>query len=100
MAPMPSPASSASSWPPCWSRRASEPGRQPPPPTKDQGPPLCVVDNYTYPTQHLQLKAGDRLCMVTDGVTEAMNLEGVLYGASRLQGALTRIRPDDSANAA
>jgi serine phosphatase RsbU (regulator of sigma subunit) len=67
---------------------------------QDCGPPLCVVDGYAYTTQHLQLQPGDRLCMVTDGVTEAMNARGDLFGAARLQTALTRIKPEDSANAA
>jgi serine phosphatase RsbU (regulator of sigma subunit)/CHASE2 domain-containing sensor protein len=67
---------------------------------QDCGPPLCVLDSYAYTTQHLQLQAGDRLCMVTDGVTEAMNAQGELYGSSRLQSALTSLRAEDSANAA
>jgi serine phosphatase RsbU (regulator of sigma subunit)/CHASE2 domain-containing sensor protein len=69
-------------------------------PPQDHGPPLCVVEHYAYTTQHLQLQAGDRLCMVTDGVTEAMNAQGELYSASRLQVALTRVGPNDSATAA
>ena len=49
------------------------------------GPPLCVIENYAYPVAHRALAAGEWICVVTDGVTEAMNTAGELYGAGRLQ---------------
>jgi serine phosphatase RsbU (regulator of sigma subunit) len=52
------------------------------------GPPLCVVEGYVYPVERRQVAAGEWICVVTDGVTEAMNPRGELYGASRLQAAL------------
>ncbi len=48
------------------------------------GPPLCVVADYTYPSENRSLAVGEWLCVVTDGVTEAMNESGALYGAERL----------------
>jgi len=57
------------------------------------GPPLCVIDDFAYPVEHLQLAAGDLLCLITDGVTEAHNAAGELYGAPRLLRALA----DDAA---
>lgn len=57
------------------------------------GPPLCVIDDYEYPVEHLQLQRGDLLCLITDGVTEAQNEARELYGAPRLLRALA----DDAA---
>jgi len=52
------------------------------------GPPLCVLENYAYPVEHRALAAGEWLCVVTDGVTEAMNAAHELYGAARLRAVL------------
>jgi serine phosphatase RsbU (regulator of sigma subunit) len=52
------------------------------------GPPLCVLTDYPYPTEKLVLGAGGWLCVVTDGVTEAMNQQNELYGATRMLAAL------------
>jgi serine phosphatase RsbU (regulator of sigma subunit) len=52
------------------------------------GPPLCVVEDFDYRVHRLQLVPGDRLCMVTDGITEASNAAQELYGSARLRAAL------------
>jgi len=52
------------------------------------GPPLCVLENYGYPGGRRSLAPGEWLCVVTDGVTEAMDPGGALYGAARLQALL------------
>lgn len=54
------------------------------------GPPLCAMDAFEYPTGHRKLAAGEWLCVVTDGVTEAMNERGEPYGAARLQKLLAK----------
>lgn len=54
----------------------------------DGGPPLCVVDDYAYPVQHLQLKPEDTLFMFTDGIAEAMNETRELYGVKRVMEVL------------
>jgi CHASE2 domain-containing sensor protein len=54
------------------------------------GFPLCVVEDFTYEGARFQLVAGDMLCLVTDGVTEATNAAGELYGRARLEGVLRR----------
>jgi serine phosphatase RsbU (regulator of sigma subunit) len=59
------------------------------------GPPLCVVENYAYPVERRQVAPGEWLCVVTDGVTEAMNPQGELYGAPRLQ-AVLRVLADNA----
>jgi serine phosphatase RsbU (regulator of sigma subunit) len=50
----------------------------------DGGPPLCVLDDFPYPVMHHQLAAGETLCLITDGVSEAMNAAAELYGCERL----------------
>jgi CHASE2 domain-containing sensor protein len=55
------------------------------------GPPLCVVENYAYPVERRDIAAGEWICVVTDGVTEAMNPRGELYGAKRLSAVLQAV---------
>ena len=52
------------------------------------GPPLCVLDDFCYPVTRLQLLPGEILYLITDGITEAMNAEGELYGNTRLADTL------------
>ena len=52
------------------------------------GPPLCVVDDFAYRAAHAQLRSGELVCVVSDGVTEANDRAGALYGAARTAGAL------------
>jgi adenylate cyclase len=60
------------------------------------GPPLCVVEGYAYPTEHREVAPGEWICVVTDGITEAMNVRGELYGARRL-GAVLQAVPENAA---
>jgi serine phosphatase RsbU (regulator of sigma subunit) len=52
------------------------------------GPPLCVMDDFEYPVQQYQLQNGESLCLTTDGISEAMNKAGELYGNERLNSLL------------
>ncbi len=54
----------------------------------DGGPPLCVLDNFPYPVATVHLAPGEALCLITDGITEAMNAAGELYGNERLAAVL------------
>jgi sigma-B regulation protein RsbU (phosphoserine phosphatase) len=49
----------------------------------DGGPPLCAAE-LAYPLESLTLKRGETLVLVTDGVTEAQNKRGELFGSKRL----------------
>jgi serine phosphatase RsbU (regulator of sigma subunit) len=51
-----------------------------------------VLDGFSYSTAEIQMKPGSTLCLVTDGVTEAMNPAGELYGANGLSQVLERAR--------
>ncbi|MDE2358287.1 MAG: CHASE2 domain-containing protein [Betaproteobacteria bacterium] len=68
------------------------------------GPPLCAVEGYEYQGAQARLDPGDVLCVVSDGVTEARDVAGALYGAERAaqvlagtasaQAAVERLRAD------
>ena len=57
------------------------------------GPPLCVVDEFPYEASRYRMSRGEMLCVITDGVTEAMSATGELYGRERLESLLNRIPP-------
>ncbi|HUR42307.1 MAG TPA: CHASE2 domain-containing protein [Verrucomicrobiae bacterium] len=48
-------------------------------------PPLCVLDDYPYPLGRDRLAPGEQLVLITDGITEANNGRGQLYGHARLE---------------
>ena len=52
------------------------------------GMPLGLFDGLPYDVYTLQLEAGDMLYAYTDGVTEAMDSEGNLFGEDRLMETL------------
>ena len=53
--------------------------------------PLAVMEGVKYKNHSVNLKEGDRLYLYTDGVTEAMNSAGELYGESRLYNIINDI---------
>jgi CHASE2 domain-containing sensor protein/serine phosphatase RsbU (regulator of sigma subunit) len=55
------------------------------------GPALCVMEDFTFPAERLQLAEGDTLLLVTDGITEAMNISDELYGMERVSAVLDRV---------
>lgn len=63
------------------------------------GLPLGLVPGYVYESVTLNLEPGDMLMTFTDGVTEAMNPDGELFGLDRMRAAiagdsvLTDVRP-------
>ena len=56
------------------------------------GVPLACFDNATYRLRETSLAPGDALFLYTDGVTEAMDPAGALFGESRLEETL-RVAP-------
>jgi serine phosphatase RsbU (regulator of sigma subunit) len=58
--------------------------------TEGGGPPLCVVDDFVYRAARVQLAPGDLVCVVSDGVTEASDSTGTMYGAARVDRVLVR----------
>ena len=62
------------------------------------GPPFCVEEGFPYEAASYRLSPGEVLCLITDGVTEAMNAAGEFYGRHRLGELLTRLAPDAGAD--
>ncbi|HVN34412.1 MAG TPA: CHASE2 domain-containing protein [Casimicrobiaceae bacterium] len=54
------------------------------------GPPLCAVDDFGYRGAERQLGVGELICLVSDGVTEAVDPGGKLYGGERVRQFLER----------
>ena len=52
-----------------------------------------VVDDFRYVGATHRVEPGETLCLVTDGVTEAQNAAGELYGGRRLLQVLRRPEP-------
>lgn len=47
------------------------------------GPALCVVEGFPYPVERFRLEPGETLVAFTDGVTEAQDPGGDLFGRAR-----------------
>jgi serine phosphatase RsbU (regulator of sigma subunit) len=52
------------------------------------GTAIGIFDDAEYENVELKLLPGDALVLCTDGVLEAINLEGVQYGAERLESCM------------
>jgi sigma-B regulation protein RsbU (phosphoserine phosphatase) len=60
----------------------------------EAGLPLGVDPEFRYSQHTRSLAPGDFLALFTDGISEAMNAEGNLYGLERLERQLAQ--PSDS----
>ncbi len=49
------------------------------------GPPLCALGDFGYRDGRYAMRSGELLCVVTDGVTEAQDRAGTLYGGERVE---------------
>ena len=56
------------------------------------GPPLGIARHSVWDTVTLDIRPGDRLVLVTDGIEEAMGLENGRFGPERLDAALDEYR--------
>lgn len=65
-----------------------EPGAPPERLPHAGGPPLCTLEGFEYRAERRRLRAGSCLCVVSDGITEANDARGELYGAARLENIL------------
>jgi sigma-B regulation protein RsbU (phosphoserine phosphatase) len=52
--------------------------------------PLGIASEETYPEMTQQLRPGDILVLYTDGITEAQNPGGEMFGLNRLDGILEK----------
>jgi serine phosphatase RsbU (regulator of sigma subunit)/pSer/pThr/pTyr-binding forkhead associated (FHA) protein len=56
------------------------------------GPPLGAVPDFPYVDDAFSLAVGETLTLYTDGITEATNLAGEVYGESRLRARIVAAR--------
>lgn len=61
------------------------------------GPPLCMLDDYRYEVGRHALAPGETIVLVTDGITEAMDAGGALYGRARFRALLAGLAAEASA---
>jgi serine phosphatase RsbU (regulator of sigma subunit) len=54
------------------------------------GMPVGMLPDRSYPVQSVQLNSGDMLLLYTDGVPEASNEQGELFGLERVRGLMRR----------
>ena len=52
---------------------------------KESNLPVGLLKDATFTAGHIRLKDGDRVLVVTDGVTEAENASADFFGYDRLQ---------------
>ena len=51
--------------------------------SQQDGPALGLARELTFPANSLQMEPGDRLAVFTDGIDEAFNAQGEMFGAQR-----------------
>jgi hypothetical protein len=51
--------------------------------------PLGMIENPEFPVMQFDIKPNDRLVLVSDGIVEASNAKGTLFGFERLQAMLS-----------
>ncbi|MBQ0099657.1 MAG: SpoIIE family protein phosphatase, partial [Firmicutes bacterium] len=56
---------------------------------------LAGMDGVKYKEQQIQLERGDEIFLYTDGVTEAQNIKGELFGEERLLKAINSTKTTD-----
>jgi serine phosphatase RsbU (regulator of sigma subunit) len=60
------------------------------------GPALCMLEDFAYAAERVQLRSGDLLVMITDGVTEAQDPAQDFYGLGRALAWLTVMQTHDT----
>jgi len=71
--------------PPVWSHAATPEARALEEPEPCGGPPLGMFADVRYPSTVARLAGGDNLLFYTDGLSEAMDASGELFGADRVR---------------
>ena len=67
---------------PLWktvTKRILEPGGE------QAGVPIGIIDDFQYELSHIEIQPGEQLLLYTDGINEAPNKDGKMFGIARLQ---------------
>jgi sigma-B regulation protein RsbU (phosphoserine phosphatase) len=54
----------------------------------ETGFPIGIVEGAEFEQETIELQPGERICLFTDGITEAMNPEQECFGEQRLRQAV------------
>jgi len=73
------------------------PGCKPKELTEASGPPISIMDDTEYETFTYRLSSEEFICVFTDGVTEAADINKTLFGKERLIEGLSMLSESDSA---
>ena len=57
---------------------------------------LGILPDFEYQQESVQLSPGDTIVLYTDGVTEAMNMDGIQLGINRVRSIFTEAPPADA----
>lgn len=57
---------------------------------------LGILPDFEYQQESIQLAPGDTIVLYTDGVTEAMNMDGIQLGINRVRSIFTEAPPADA----
>ena len=57
---------------------------------------LGILPDFEYQQESIQLSPGDTIVLYTDGVTEAMNTDGIQLGINRVRGIFAQSPPADA----
>lgn len=49
------------------------------------GVPIGIIDDFEYEMSHIEIQPGEQLLLYTDGINEAPNREGKMFGIARIQ---------------
>jgi CHASE2 domain-containing sensor protein/serine phosphatase RsbU (regulator of sigma subunit) len=66
--------------------------------TGGAGPPLCAVDGFPYASGVHRLRAGEVVCVVTDGAMDARSTAGERFGNERVRATLAGLASDRTAH--
>lgn len=67
---------------PLWkttNKRILEPGDE------QAGVPIGIIDDFEYSLAHIEIQPGEQLLLYTDGINEAPNKDGKMFGIARIQ---------------
>ncbi len=67
---------------PLWkttSKRILEPGDE------QAGVPIGIIDDFEYELGHIEIQSSEQLLLYTDGINEAPNRDGKMFGIARIQ---------------
>lgn len=76
---------------PLWktaSKQVLEPGDE------QAGVPIGIMDDFEYEMSHIEIQSGEQLLLYTDGINEAPNQAGKMFGIARLQELMLAVDSD------